>query len=62
MPRHIHTIQKSPQFKTSKPLFSPVWVMVNSMLRSTHPEVFLKGVLRNFAKITGKHLCQGLFF
>ena len=21
-----------------------------------------KGVLRNFAKLTGKHLCQGLFF
>ena len=21
-----------------------------------------KGALRNFAKITGKHLCQGLFF
>ena len=21
-----------------------------------------KGVLRNFAKFTGKHLCQGLFF
>ena len=27
------------------------------------PEVFLrKGVLRNFAKFTGKHLCQSLFF
>ena len=27
------------------------------------PEVFLKkGVLKNFAKFTGKHLCQGLFF
>ena len=22
----------------------------------------MKGVLRNFAKFTGKHLCQGLFF
>ena len=31
--------------------------------RSSHPEVFCKkGVLRNFAKFTGKHLCQGLFF
>ena len=27
------------------------------------PEVFCKkGVLRNFAKFTGKHLCQSLFF
>ena len=26
-------------------------------------EVFCKkGVLRNFVKFTGKHLCQGLFF
>ena len=27
------------------------------------PEVFCKkGVLRNFAKFTGKHMCQSLFF
>ena len=31
--------------------------------RSSHPGVFCrKGVLRNFAKFTGKHLCQSLFF
>ena len=31
--------------------------------RSSRLEVFCKkGVLRNFAKFTGKHLCQGLFF
>ena len=31
--------------------------------RSSHREVFYKKcVLRNFAKFTGKHLCQGLFF
>ena len=30
---------------------------------STRPEVFCKkGVLRNFAKLTGKPLCQSLFF
>ena len=29
--------------------------------RSSRPEVFCKkGSLRNFAKFTGKHLCQGL--
>ena len=31
--------------------------------RSSRPEVFCKtGVLRNFAKFTGKHLCQSSFF
>ena len=31
--------------------------------RSSRPEVFCeKGVFRNFAKFTGKHLCQSLFF
>ena len=34
-----------------------------SSFRSSRPEVFCKkGVLRNFAKSTGKHLCQSLFF
>ena len=33
------------------------------MYRSSHPEVFFKkGVFRNFTKLTGKHLCQSLFF
>ena len=31
--------------------------------RSSHLEVFCKkGVLRNFTKFTGKHLCQSLIF
>ena len=31
--------------------------------RTSRPEVFFKkGVFRNFAKFTGKHLCQSLFF
>ena len=31
--------------------------------RNSRPEVFCeKSVLRNFAKFTGKHLCQSLFF
>ena len=30
--------------------------------RSSRPKVFYKkDVLRNFAKLTGKHLCQSLF-
>ena len=33
------------------------------MLRSSHQRCSLgKGVLRNFAKFTGKHLCQSFFF
>ena len=32
-------------------------------VRSSRPEVFCKkGVLRNFAKLTEKHVCQSLFF
>ena len=39
--------------------FSFVFVLV----RSSCPEVFCKkGALRDFAKFTGKHLCQSLFF
>ena len=34
-----------------------------SHFRNSCPEMFCKkGVLRNFAKFTGKHLCQSLFF
>ena len=34
-----------------------------AMNRSSRPEVFCKkGVLRNFTKFTGKHLCQSVFF
>ena len=33
------------------------------MFQKQSPEVFYKkGVLRNFTKFTGKHLCQSLFF
>ena len=36
-----------------------VWIL----FRSSRPEVFRKkGVPRNFAKVTGKQLCQSLFF
>ena len=37
--------------------------LLQRFFRSSLSEVFCKkGVLRNFAKFTGKHLCQGLFF
>ena len=43
--------------------FSKKLSVLVTTLRSSRPEVFCKkGVLRNFAKFTGKHLCQSLFF
>ena len=45
-------------FKTSQE--TAVFVQV---YRSSRPELFCKyGVPRNFVKLTGKHLCQSLFF
>ena len=49
--------------------YNEVWDRINDeaneefvTVRSSRPEVFCeKGVLRNFAKFTGKHLCQSLF-
>ena len=36
--------------------------VVNEMVQKQSPEgVLKKGVLRNLAKFTGKHLCQSLF-
>ena len=37
--------------------------LVTYQMQKQPPKVFCKkGVLRNFAKFTGKHLCQSLFF
>ena len=46
-----------------KYLLTPFPLHFLCIYRSSRPEVFCKkGVLRNFAKITEKHLCQSLFF
>ena len=43
-----------------KIIYNFVWIYLG---RSSRPDVFCKkGVLRNIAKLTGKHLCQSLFF
>ena len=43
--------------------FWDIFRSVQVKIRSSRPEVFYKeGVLRNFAKVTEKHLCQSLFF
>ena len=42
---------------------SIVFVFLSYDFRSSRPEVLCKkGVLTNFIKFTGKHLCQSLFF
>ena len=39
------------------------WIIYIAIGRSSHQMYsIIKGVLRNFAKFTGKHLCQSLFF
>ena len=38
-------------------------IVIKFSVRSSHQSCSLrKGILRNFAKFTGKHLCQSLFF
>ena len=47
----------------SRTLFHGYLSIILQRCRSSRPEVFCKrGVLRNFTKFTGKHLCQSLFF
>ena len=37
--------------------------LIQEILRSSHRRCSVgKGVLRSFAKFTGKHLCQSLYF
>ena len=39
------------------------FILKATSIRNSHPDVFCKkGVLRNFVKFPGKHLCQSLFF
>ena len=43
-------------------IFKDNYFVEHLRCRSSRPEVFFeKGILRNFAKFTGKHLCQSLF-
>ena len=55
-------LRNSPAFLYSqKELLTSQTILV--FFRSGRPEVFCKkGVLRNFAKFTGKQPCQSLFF
>ena len=54
-PRYSHQINET-EFRNS------LVKDTNEINRSCCPEVFCKkGILRNFAKFTGKHLCQSFF-
>ena len=60
--------------KTCKPNnrdLNRYWIVANPLRYSSIPDYFssspwseaaIRGVLKNFAKITGKHLCHSLFF
>ena len=43
--------------------FAKIKFSKHTLYRSSHPEVFCKkGVLKNFAKFTGKNTCSRVFF
>ena len=43
-------------------IFAALVFAIENLRGSSHPDVLCKkGVLRNFTKFTGKHLCQSLF-
>ena len=59
---HIHFMQWSLIVGEIKSIMLKVW-KIKSRYRSSRPEVFYKkGILRNFARFTGKNQCQSLFF
>ena len=47
-----------------RPPWTAEWEIISTEIfqRQSTRGVLQKGVLRNFAKFRGKHLCQGLFF
>ena len=55
-------MKKQNSTKTSSSnTFTRCWFKKSSLFRSSRPEVFCwKGILRHFAKFTGKNLCQTL--
>ena len=54
----LRKLQRRWYFELSKICWTEFYI-----LRSRRPKVFCKkGVLKNFAKFTGKHLCQSPFF
>ena len=61
--RHSSNAHSVRVFKSSYFIFLIFFHIYCTILKSSRPEVFCKkGVLRNFTKFTGKHLCRSLFF
>ena len=59
----LHEIFKYLFFITLSIIISKLRNNSRALVCCNHPGVFYKkGVLRNFAKFTGKHLCRSLFF
>ena len=59
----IIRIQKRPLRKVYSDYTSSFIELLDKALRSSRLDVFCKkGVLRKIPKLTGKHLCQSLFF
>ena len=59
----LEKFKESRNERTNLELYSLTFLKHLNVYRSSSPEVFCeKGVLRNFGKLTGKHLCQSLFF
>ena len=59
-----HYVSNDSEWKPSKSLQWYHYICSETITyQKQPPEVFCKkGILRNFAKFTGKHLCQSLFF
>ena len=58
----MHQVVEVRKRKVTSVIQSILW-RVSFLLRSSRPVVLCKkGVLRHFAKFTGKHLCQSAFF
>ena len=56
-----HRVEKLSNFQAF-PGHQTLWILEYFQYRSTHPEVFYEiGVLKNFTKFTGKHLCRRFF-
>ena len=61
MPGKLPRNNSHPMVETSERFY--LMGLLQQNVKSSRSEVFCKnGVLKNFAKFTGKHLCQGLFF
>ena len=66
--KHSHSARTSTAIKELWYTFLIIWLRLLTIKkiqnnRSSGPEVFCKkDVLKNFAKFTGKHLCQSIFF